>query len=541
MKTKKLLALLLSLVMVLAMGTTAFAANTVPSADDKATVTIKGVESGNGVTVTLYQIVKPVYNDAGLEKYEPVIAGSIADVTAPTTDEIADLAQNATSAGSTLTAISMTKDTQTGNYVSPAVTEDDALGAGMYLVLVKGTGATVYNPMIVSLNYDKDSALEDGEVDAQDNWVLNNVTAYAKSGTPGVDKKITSTDSNTNANDNGGDVAIGDTVSFEIDTAIPSYSNQYENLKFDIDDTLSAGFDGPSNIAITVDGSPVSQSTDTYTMTVGTGSLKISFADKYIRANGGKDVAVTYTAEVNSSAALNYNPNTNKATITFSNDPTDSSKYGTKDDETYTYTFAIDGILGGTTTTGSYQTHEIIKVYDGDEDGKVEVISQSTDPLDTIEVTNPLAGAVFTLTNTATNKVYTATSDSNGYLVGFTGLDAGTYTLVETTAPAGFVTDTTEHTVVISATYNDNGTLASYSITIDGQTTSTYTATYTNTTPEITEIKGTQDTLTVENTKIPALPSTGGIGTTIFYVVGAVMILGAGILLITKKRMSNNA
>lgn len=526
MKKKKLLAFLLSLVMILTMGNTTFAVNTVPSAVDAADVTIKGVEAN--ATVTLYKIVEPIYNSAGLEKYQPVIDGSIADVKVPTTTEIAALAQDATSTGSVLIPIATVASGD--DYVS----ED--LGAGMYLVLVEGTGATVYNPMIVSVNYDKDSVIEEGSVDARTNWVLDDVTAYAKSGTPGVDKKITSPDSNLNANSNGGDVAIGDTVSFEIDTAIPSYSEQYADLKFDVTDKLSIGFDTPSDIVVKVNGSEIAESDDTYSLTMGTGTFAISFTDAFIRANGGKNVAVTYSAVVNSDASLNYDSNTNKAEITFSNDPKDSTKYGTVEDETYTYTFAIDGILGGTATTESYQTHELIKVY---EDGKVEVISQADDPLDTIEVTNPLAGAEFTLTNTETQKEYTATSDADGYLNGFTGLDAGVYELVETAAPSGYVVDPTVHEVVISATYNDNGTLASYTITIDNVVTSTYTATYNNTTPEIIKIEGTQDTLVIENSKIPVLPSTGGIGTTVFYVLGAVLVLGAAILLITRKRMSH--
>ena len=527
MKTKKLLAVLLSLVMLLAMGTTAFAATNVPKDTDTATVTIKNVEEG--ATVTLYQIVKPVYNDAGLEKYELVATGSIADIEAPTTAEIAALAQ---------AAVSRTDGIAAAADTTVKTTYTATVGAGMYLVLVEGSGATVYNPMIVSVNYDKDSAAEGGEVDAQTNWELKNVTAYAKSGTPGVDKKIVSTDNNQNANSNGGDVAIGDTVDFEIDTAIPSYSDQYTSLKFDITDTLSAGFDAASNIVVKVDGSSVTAGTDTYSVTTGTGTFTVSFADAYIRANGGKSVVVTYSATVNSSAGLNYDANTNTATINFSNDPTDSTSYGEVNDETYTYTFAIDGMLGGTQTGKTYQTHEVIKVY---EDGTVEVVSEDTELLDEIEVTNPLAGAVFTLTNTKTNKTYTATSNSEGYLEGFTGLDAGDYTLVETTAPAGYVVDPTVHTVNISADYNGNGTLLFYSITIDGQTTSTYTATYDGTTPTITTLEGTQSTLTIENTKIPALPSTGGIGTTIFYVTGSILLVGAAILLITKKRMSNKA
>lgn len=420
----------------------------------------------------------------------------------------------------------------------------------MYLVLVKGTGSTVYNPMIVSVNYDKDSLAVGGEVDATTDFTykdadLNPVTAYAKSGTPGVDKEITGTspkETNTFTNEKGNDVAIGDSISFQIKTAIPSYSLQYTDLTFDIVDTLTKGFDAPTNIVVTVDGNEVAEAADTYSVTVvGTApcSFTISFTDAFIRAHGGETVLVDYSAAINDNADTNFNPNKNTATIKYSDDPTDKTSYKEKDIETYSYTFAIDGLLGGTSATEQYKTHEIIKVY---EDGKVEVISTSTEKLDTIEVTNPLAGAIFTLTNTTTGKTYTGTSDGEGYLSGFTGLDAGTYTLVETQAPAGYVADPTEHTVVISATYNDNGTLASYTIEIDGKATSTYEATYDQDGgPTITEIEGDQQTLTIENKKIPFLPSTGGVGTQIFYIVGTVLVLGAGILLVTRKRMSHNA
>lgn len=536
--TKKILALVLALTMTLALGTvTAFAGDgepaggetptvNVPSAADTATVTIKNVEAG--ATVTLYRIVEPEYTTAGLKGYKAATGVSIANVKAPTAAEVSAIAQDPTG----LTTVTATLAEGATDYTA-------TVGAGTWMVLVKGAGATVYNPMIVSVNYDEESEAVGGSVDAQTNWTLGDETAYAKSTTPTVDKKIVSTDpveTNTNCNASGNDVAIGDTVNYEIDTAIPSYSTQYTSVKFDISDTLSTGLTlnhANGEIVVTVGGTAVAASDTTYSLDATDTGFTISFANDYIMANGTKAVVVTYSAVVNENADLNFDPNTNTAKIEFSNDPTDSSKTGTDEDKTYTYTFEIDGNLNGTETGKTYRTHEVIKVF---EDGSVEVVSEDTELLDEIEVTNPLAGAVFTLTNTTTNKVYTGTSDDGGYLGGFTGLDAGTYTLVETQAPEGYVVDTTVHTVVISATYNTDGTLASYTITIDGKTTSTYTATY-NTEGEITEIEGTQDTLTIENTEMPNLPSTGGIGTTLFYVFGALLVIAAGVLLITRKRM----
>ena len=93
-------------------------------------------------------------------------------------------------------------------------------------------------------------------------------------------------------------------------------------------------------------------------------------------------------------------------------------------------------------------------------------------------------------------------------------------------------------TSVIAATYNEDGTLNTYTITIDGKNTSTYTATY-DKEGKVTTIATTTTVTEIKNTKLSALPSTGGIGTTIFYVVGAILMVGAAVLLITKRRAEN--
>ena len=96
------------------------------------------------------------------------------------------------------------------------------------------------------------------------------------------------------------------------------------------------------------------------------------------------------------------------------------------------------------------------------------------------------------------------------------GLDAGTYTLLETTTPSGY--NTCEPiTVIISATHTEKK---------EG----------TDATTDLTNSKNMNNK--VVNKKGSTLPSTGGMGTTIFYVVGSILVLGAAILLITKKRMS---
>ena len=138
-------------------------------------------------------------------------------------------------------------------------------------------------------------------------------------------------------------------------------------------------------------------------------------------------------------------------------------------------------------------------------------------------------------------------SDENGYL-SFTGLDAGTYTLQETKAPEGYSLNDTKIPVEITATYNDNGTLNSYSIKVNNENTSTYTATYdADGKGEVTDIDCTpehendwsdvSDTHEIKNTKLASLPSTGGIGTTIFTIGGcAIMIIAAGLFFASRRK-----
>ena len=150
----------------------------------------------------------------------------------------------------------------------------------------------------------------------------------------------------------------------------------------------------------------------------------------------------------------------------------------------------------------------------------------------------------------------------------FAGLDAGTYYLKETKAPAGFVKDNTVHTIVIAAETEEvtvtewwNGTewvstkptsgtakevtyktdvLKKYTVTIDGQPTATYT--FTNAAEgnsneinwETAEL--VEKPFQIENPQGTELPSTGGIGTTLFYIIGAILVIGGAILLISRKR-----
>lgn len=538
-KVKRILAVLLSMAMILGMTVTASAeiVGTNPSEQDTGTITVQNVE--DGATVKAYQVVKAVYNENGINgfsKYAPVNLTdsegtnlTITDPLKPTEVEISAIA-NAIENGKLtgLTSATLTQKNGSKDYTAD-------VAAGYWIVLIDNTATTMYNPMLAGVAYaNKDGSentLEGGTIDSKANWALNGVTAYAKSTQkPPFEKIIVNPES---GNVHGDDTEIGDTVEFKITTTIPSYSQAYKNLKFKIYDKISEGLDFTGTYNVTVGENKVEDGTDTYTCDLSTNKrdFTISFAESFIRSHGNQQVVITYSATLNENAKTNFDPNTNDAKLTYTNDPTGTT--GEEKDKTYHYTFEIDGMLNGSSGKDTIKTSELIKV---DENGNV------TNQVNTIDktsatVTNPLDGAEFGLykNEKCTGQPFkSSTSDKDGY-INFKGLDAGTYYLKETKAPDGYQLDSTIHEIVIKAEYNQDGTLAKYEITIDGQRTSTYTATYDK--GIITEIDSKVESTVIKNTKLVALPSTGGIGTTIFTIGGcAIMIAAAGLYFASRRK-----
>ncbi len=577
-KIKKILAMLLAVVMVMGMCMTVFAEEgdnttapgtessndtdgttgtvvlpatgtegsgggngTKPVEGDKATATVSNVEAG--ATVTAYRIVEPTYNDKGFTGYKLAEGVTLANMLEPTSDEVTGIA-----ADKTLLA-TLTKETLSAPKGAAGLTTYTAsLGAGYWVVIVEGSDIQeVYNPMLIGIYYSVEGSgdnntLVNGTVDANSNWSLNSTPAYAKSEKPTIDKKITgSTGKDTSdGNESGNDVAIGDTVNFEIDTVIPSYSKSYTEVTVKIKDSMGKGLTlaDPANLVVKVNGTEVKagEATFTYTETNDKKSFEISFASAYALEHSGEKVVVTYDAVLGEDAGLNFDANTNTAKLEYTNDP--SGETNEIEDKTYTYTFGIDANLFGSDGSGWNKfTEELLKT------GEVrKVILDSGEEVET----TTLPGAEFTLTR-ADGKTYTTVSDENGYL-SFTGLDAGTYTLQETKAPEGYSLNDTKIPVEITATYNEDGTLKSYAIKVNNENTSTYTATYdANEKGKVTDIDCTpehendwsdvSDTHEIKNTKLAALPSTGGIGTTIFTIGGcAIMIIAAGLFFATRRK-----
>lgn len=350
------------------------------------------------------------------------------------------------------------------------------VGAGEYIVIIESTNYT-YNPVVVSAAYtnaNNKASLANGTISATDSWKLEGGKSAAKSSKVEINKTVSQPD-----------VAVGDEVDYTITGIIPSYGAQFVDPVYKITDTITnAKYKG--DITVTIGGTPAVKDTD-YTITGGTATdngFEITFnnvGNYYDKTDAERAVVITYKAEILESAT-SITPAENTARLNYSNKPGETKNATEK--KTYTYTFELDD--------------EFTKV---DENG------------------NALDGCTFTLTNKATNKVVgtcTTVKDAQGKAkIHFEGLDAGEYELKETVAKEGYSINNTKYTVKITPEYNENGTLKNKTITINGK----------------------EQKVAVKNTKLSALPSTGGIGTTIFTIAGClIMVTAAGLFFASRKR-----
>lgn len=307
------------------------------------------------------------------------------------------------------------------------------------------------------------------------------------------------------------EVAIGSEVEYEIKTNFPSYSNEVVSaVKKDVNPLNITDFvitDDPSSgitlkdIVVKVDGTAVEESAGAYVIdknvTTGTNGgtgFKITFADAYVVNNQNKSVVVSFNADVNSNAA-SQTAIPNDAILNFDNDYATGGGDGELKDETDIY--------------------------------RTDLIIYKTD-----EASNPIAGVGFTVykTNSATDAGVTKGdaigserfTDVEGKIT-ITDLPAGTYIISETTVPANYK-KADDVTITIEA--------------IKDTASNKYTGAYKFTgTDKISDTEN-DNMKTIVNIKGQELPGTGGMGTIIFTVAGAGVVLVAGIMLIVymKKR-----
>lgn len=370
----------------------------------------------------------------------------------------------------------------------------------------------MYNPIFVSADFSQTEVTGTGDTKFNNAWAVTtdasySDTAIAKKSEITVNKEVADSDT-TPAQDSSKTVAtadVGEVLDFKITTQMPEYADSYTWAKFKVSDTLSNGLktvlDANNKLTIKV-------GTDTFeftsaeevaaanTITAKTPAVNvfnsITFADEgtsivvdftsaYILAQTQKEnVEITYKAEVTTAAYHNVDETKNEVQVEYSNNPASETDTGIIKDVTTHYTFSLDAVLNGDETSG-YNTSELIKVG-VDSDGNW-LTESKLEEYDNGVKAYPLGGAVFGLFTSSeaataavgktyeqlatadgiyTNAYYQAderavarfTTDNEGKL-DVRGLDAGTYYLVETKAPAGFIADTTVKTIVITPTYKD--------------------------------------------------------------------------------------
>ncbi len=495
---KKIASILLILTVVLTMTVgTAFAANKTAH-----TITINNDKTGH--TYTAYQVFA---GDISSGKLTNIVWGSGVDGDAVLTAlKALDSSPYAscTSAEDVADVLVEFKD-------DSAELDAFAKVVGAHLATAAGSSTEASSPYNINVTGDgyyfvKDSGTI-GTDDAATKYILKvvgDVTVKAKSETPTIDKVIVNADSANGDYGKGTAQDVGSVVDFKLTSKVPAMDG-YDTYTYIVNDTMSAGLTFKDNVAVTINGTAY----ETFTVAQNGQSFTITF-NNFIdqKTNAGKDIVITYSATINENA-LTTDKETNTVNLEYSNNPNDNTSKGkTPDKSVYVYDFdiVIDKCTAGESSTETKLADAKFVLYKiVNEKNWYYFYDETTKAVKWVEQED---GAT---------KV---TTDSNG-AAKFQGLDSGTYYLHETAAPEGYNLLKGNVQVTITATYGEDGQITSSSAT------STNNGQY-------------QQTQRVENKSGVQLPSTGGIGTTIFYVLGAALVIGAGVLLVTRRRMNKN-
>ena len=318
-----------------------------------------------------------------------------------------------------------------------------------------------------------------------------NAKIEEKNGQPTIDKKVKNhnndwVDENT--------AKIGDTVEYKVEVKVEAGAKNYV-----VTDTMDAGLSFSSG-SIQVDGVALNDTIATLTLKQKEGdpTFTLTFADSYVADKIGETIVVTYAATLNANAVVAGNKNS--ATLHYSNQHTVN-----KETTTYTHEFDLVKVDGKANEDG---THTLLN---GAEFKLYETKTSDT----ALRFVKNADGSYRVALNTENGENVTDTIKVNGK-IHISGLDKVNYWLDETRAPDGY-NKLTERQEVKLNERSQNATLEA------GAT---------------TWAEGNGGVV-VKNNAGTVLPSTGGMGTTLFYIVGGGLMVAAVVLLVTKKRMEH--
>ena len=313
-----------------------------------------------------------------------------------------------------------------------------------------------------------------------------------------------------------GDFGIGDTVTYQLTSKVPDMTG-YDSYTFKFSDTLSKGLDLKEVLSVKVGNTTLTakkSGTNTYALAYDQAkrTLTVTLNDFYTsyKNRTGETITVVYTATLNKDAVIGMNPNTNKAVVEYSNDPTTggtgTSEPSIVDVHTFDFTIFKYYLKNETKTALANAEFELYKA-NGEVAGAKVNIKKVEEGKYRVATPEEIATEGF--------KSDVIVSGTNGKVL-VKGLDAGTYYLRETKAPEGYNKLLSDIKVEIKPVYDETtGKLTSYSVdyTYNGKTTNGAAITNKTDSPEVA----------VENKTGAQLPSTGS--------KGALMVTLAGIVL----------
>ena len=527
---KKLLAALLAVAMVCAMAIPAFAENSEGDVDSHHTYSafqiFKGDVEGNNIKD--FKISNVDWGSNIINNSDDFL-NKLREA-----DHIGPLFTNAKSAQEVLAVISQWHDSDDysiafARFVCHYLYSNDANPT--YVVRAGSNALTIpeakagYYLFVDTTDFSKDDSYHSYNsfllMVTKGNW---NVPMTPKAEKPTVEKKVYDNDINDISSAGGwgssADHAINEKFQFRLIAKLPASKDNgraydyYKKYTVCFNDTLSDGitFDKLDTVEITNGDGSTPQEINNYTLDPNNAqsSFKLSIDDVKTCVpdlNKGATITVTYTAHLNDKAYVNTGSgsteNKNSVRLQYSNNPRPDGEYWgytpnyTPESEVYVYTYQLNNTKRAETENGTPLPGAVFQLY-SDADCKNEVKLYQDGEF------------YYPIKNATGKEAVEMKSAANGQF-NVKGLDAGTYYLKEITPPSGY-SACADKEIVISATHDVNH------VSLSGNLSTT-----------------------IINKKAGGitLPSTGGIGTTIFYVVGGGLMVAAIVLLVTKKRMEN--
>lgn len=504
--TKKLLALLMAVLMVMGLATTAMAGSITNETDRvyHAYQIFKGTQANNSVQLGDVEWGTGINSEAFLAALKNSdsfkVDGKNVFDECTTAQDVADKLNGKTDKSDFAQAFAnLAEKHRTGDYTeigAKAIKND--LAAGYYLLIdqtvVSGEN-NAKNPALLQVTND------------------NDLHITGKYGVPTIDKTIQDEGEAADGN-------IGDTFTFVLKATMPSTFEGYETYKVVFHDTLSKGLTYNESATVSVNGFTVT------TKKNADGTTEITVSCDNVLAQNVKPndvITVTYTATLNKDAVIGSEGNPNTVYLEYSNDPNSSGEGSTgktPPDTVVVFTYELD-----VTKVDGKNPNMVLQ--------NAEFVLLNTDKTKVATFKDGKLSGWADVPTAGTDGKITWNADmilksSQAGMISIVGLDAGTYYLKEIKAPAGYNLLKDPIKVVITAgitKMEDKQSLDSLTIAVND-------GTPTNGTVQTGKVD-----MKVENNIGVTLPETGGMGTTVFYALGGILVAAAVVLLVTKRRM----